>query len=232
MYMNYVGDNVRARGQITATEVLIAEAGRRRLRRERDDDGRIDRHRRAVSVPLPRDDDRHRPAPRAGNGAGAARREPADVRLRRRRAASPIRSSPAARPSRDRSFSARPSGRARSDRSTRCRSRCGSPATATSPASTCAASAKGSRSAGCSDPAIRGHGVRPLPRRRLGHDRGNARADRRRPPGDRRPVQGHALGRRRVDRDRRRNASRVVRRPPRERSIRRCPSPIRGSSRR
>ena len=78
----------KARGQITATRSCVPACHGTGVRRERHDRGRLDRHRRAVSLPLSGDD---RPASTCRrlppNRSGAARREPADVRLRRRRAA-------------------------------------------------------------------------------------------------------------------------------------------------
>ena len=154
------GDDVHARGQLTASEVLIADASARRVRRgtstTRDGD---DRHRRAVSVPLQGHDDGDRSAARAGDRAGAARREPADVRLRRHR---PVRAAVHRRPrrrSRRRSFSARRSATAPSDRSTRRRRRCASPATARVDRIEPAPLRRGTRRRLAAGPAIRRHGV-------------------------------------------------------------------------
>ena len=52
MYMDYAADDVRARGQITVDGGADRRSRRHRLRREGHDEGRIDRHRRAVSLSL------------------------------------------------------------------------------------------------------------------------------------------------------------------------------------
>ena len=84
MYMNYEADAVKARGQITATEVRIAQADATAYGAKVTTERRLDRHRLAVPLSLSGHDDGDRPAAATGHGSGAARREQPDVRLRRR----------------------------------------------------------------------------------------------------------------------------------------------------
>ena len=65
---DYAADGVSARGQITSTAVLIAEADATAYGAQGDDEGRVDRHRRAVPLPL------SRARPRASTCGGCRRR--------------------------------------------------------------------------------------------------------------------------------------------------------------
>ena len=170
MYMNYAADDLRARGQITASSVLIADATAPPTARSVDDDGRDDRHRRAVSVPI--SGNRRRtstcgcvppnvPVPHVDSIL--------DLRLRRRPAASTTPSSPGARRSRSRSSWAPWSARARSARSTRCRGRCDTPAKATRRHQPAAIRRRARRRLAARSPLRRDAG-RTLSRRRRRHD--------------------------------------------------------------
>ena len=115
----------------------MRDVERDRVRRGRHHSRRHDRHRRAVSVSFPGTHGRHRSAPRAADRAGAARREPADVRLRRHR---PLRRAVHRRPRDLRALDVSRRRRRRRhgrDRSTRSSSRSATPATARSTASIC-----------------------------------------------------------------------------------------------
>ncbi len=212
MYMNYAADNVRARGRLTDGDVLIAEASASAYGAAvttTDATIGIDRpfpfhfQGRTTGIDLrnvPRDRSR------------AARREPADVRLRRHR---PVRRSVHCRARDVRALGIPRRGRRRRHRRVdrhaaeadallrRWRDRAGSIS---------AASDRDSTSTGCSSRGMRERSP----------DISTSMAAARQSPSltlnggghlvDGRSLQGHTLGRRRLDRDCRRHAARIVQR--------------------